>query len=385
MSRVAASGRPPVAPPDPRLLPRLLATAGGAGLDAHLLRWGGQPRGGLYLIDEVDRAGLRGRGGAAFPTARKLRTVASAKSRFPLGDAVRSLAGDGPRSGQNPAGQRVVVANGTECEPASSKDKALLVHAPHLVLDGIGLAAETVGAEEAILCLARTARPAIASVRTALHERARSGAPRVPIRVEITPNRFVAGEESALVHWLNGAEAKPTFVPPRPFERGVGGKPTLVNNVETLAHLALIARFGGEWYRGLGTAEEPGTALITVSGAVDRPGIFEVPFGVAFSEVLRIASHRSDAQAVLIGGYSGCWFDLPTASTLTLDTTSLSPRWGLARLRCHLGHRCGLVRAVRERSGHPLAGRPIRRPMRPLRAWTAGNLVGTRRAGGGRS
>jgi NADH:ubiquinone oxidoreductase subunit F (NADH-binding) len=236
---------------------------------------------------------------------------------------VKGLAGDGGRPGRSPGSRRIVLANGTECEPASGKDKALLVHSPHVVLDGISLAAETVGADEAVLCMARTARSAIESVASALHERSRSGRESLPIRIELTPDRFVAGEESALVHWLNGGEAKPTFVPPRPFERGVGGRPTLVNNVETLAHLALIARFGAEWYRGLGTEGDPGTALVTVSGAVDHPGVYEIPFGVAFSEVMRVAGERADARAVLIGGYSGVWVDAPTASTLTLDSASL--------------------------------------------------------------
>ena len=218
--------------PDPRAMPRLLLTDDGPSLDAHFRRWGQLPAGGPLLIDEVERAGLRGRGGAQFPTATKLRAVAAARPS-------------------------VVVANGTEGEPASSKDKVILVHSPHLVLDGASIAADTVGADEAIVCVDRAADAALSAVGAALAERLATSADRVTFRVQATPSHYVTGEESALVHWLNGGDAKPTFVPPRPFERGVRGRPTLVNNVETLAHLALIARFGADWFRGLGTAEDP--------------------------------------------------------------------------------------------------------------------------------
>ena len=109
----------------------------------------------------------------------------------------------------------------------------------------------------------------------------------------VTPSRYVTGEESALVRWLGGGDAKPTFGPPRPFERGVRGRPTLVDNVETLAHLALIARFGAEWYRGLGTPEDPGTALVTLTGDLPRPGLYELPFGLPFVEALRAAGGRA--------------------------------------------------------------------------------------------
>ena len=123
-----------------------------------------------------------------------------------------------------------------------------------------------------------------------------------------TPDRYVAGEESALVHWLNGGEAKPTFVPPRPFERGVGGRPTLVANVETLAHVALIARGGAEWWRSVGTAEDPGSALVTVSGAVARPGVYEIPSGAALEAVLGAAGAAlASSGPVLVGGYFGTW------------------------------------------------------------------------------
>ncbi len=331
---------PPAGPPppsaavmaDPRSLPRLLAGAAGPGLDAHFRRWGPVPAGGPVLFDEVERAGLRGRGGAGFSTATKLRSVAAAR-------------------------RSIVVANGTEGEPASGKDKALLVGSPHLVLDGLSLAAESVGAGEAIICVDRAATAAIKSVTAALAERDHAEADRVPIRVETTPTGYLTGEESALVRWLNGGEAKPTFVPPRPFERGVGNRPTLVNNVETLAHLAVIARFGADWYRSLGTVDDPGTALVTLTGDVARPGVYEVPLGVPLSTVLGAAGSSREPQAVLIGGYCGAWIPGQVAAKVTLDSASLG------RVGASMG--CGAISVI----GPATCGL---REVAAIAAWMAG-------------
>ena len=151
-----------------------------------------------------------------------------------------------------------------------------------------------------------------------------SGADTVPVRVEAAPDRYVAGEESTLVRWLNGFDAKPTFVPPRPFEKGIGGRPTLVQNAETLAHLALIARFGARWFRGLGTSDDPGSALVTISGAVGHPGVFEVPLGIGLPDLVAAAGGTLDAtQALLVGGYFGTWIRADVARNVRLDATSL--------------------------------------------------------------
>ena len=222
-------------------LPRLLPLVPGVPEDlrAHLARYGRLPyRGGPgLLIDGVEQAGLTGRGGAAFPVARKLGIVARAR------------------------GRKVIVANGAESEPASFKDAVLLRAAPNLVLDGLALAAEAVGASEAYLYVHSGLSQEIGR---ALAQRSAAGLDRVPVTVAEAPPRFLAGQESALVNRLSGGPAVPTFVPPRVSERGVGGAPTLVQNVETLAHLALIARFGPRWFRAMGTAEEPGSMLATV-------------------------------------------------------------------------------------------------------------------------
>ena len=142
----------------------------------------------------------------------------------------------------------------------------LLAYLPHLVLDGAVLAAHAVGARDAIVAVDRTTYDVVAyAMSERRHAQVDGG---VALRAVRVPERFVSGEETALVQFLNGGPALPTFTPPRPFERGVGGAPTLVQNVETLAHLALIARFGPEWFRGIGTGDEPGSSLVTLSGAV---------------------------------------------------------------------------------------------------------------------
>ena len=200
--------------------------------------------GSARLIGLVERSGLRGRGGGGFPTARKLAAVA---------------AGRGPRT---------VVANGCEGDPAGAKDRVLMELAPHLVIDGILLAAHAVGATDAVLCVHEDSS-AIPVLAAALRER---GATRTAIRIVEVPRRYVASEETALVGFLDGGGARPRGRIPRPTERGVRGRPTLVDNVETLAHLALIARHGDAWFRAAGTDDSPGTTLVTVGGAVNDPG-----------------------------------------------------------------------------------------------------------------
>src|SRR5258708_30833791 len=230
-----------------------------ASLRAHLDRYGPLPQPGTgrsgLLIDAVTQSGLSGRGGAGLPTGIKMRSVAERR------------------------GQAVVVANGMESEPASEKDKALLSRAPHLVLDGAVLAAAAVGSDTVHICLPHDRKRLIALVRDAVAEREQAGADRVRIEVHGLPHHYVSSEETSLVHWLNGGDARPMCVPPRPYQKGVGQRPTLIDNVETLAHVALIARFGPAWYRQAGTADAPGTMLTTVSGAVEAAGVYEIEAG----------------------------------------------------------------------------------------------------------
>jgi NADH:ubiquinone oxidoreductase subunit F (NADH-binding) len=290
---------------------RLLAGADSGrpmSLDEHLLRHGlpsREARTPEALMETVASSGLRGHGGADFPTATKMRAVAA--------------------SGR-PA---IVVANGAEGEPLSAKDRVLLAAVPHLVLDGAALAAEAVGAKEAIVCVSVAAEEAVAGVRRALGERAERGLDRVPIRGVTVPNVFLAGEESALVHLLNGGPAKPTFVPPRPFQRGVRGRPTLVQNVETLAHLALIARYGADWFRELGTEADPGSALVTLCGAFRRPGVCEIACETPLRDIVALAGGPAEPlQAFLIGGYFGSWFSAHHALDLRLGHSRMREAGG---------------------------------------------------------
>jgi NADH:ubiquinone oxidoreductase subunit F (NADH-binding) len=286
----------------PRLLPAGFA-AGPASLAAHLDRYGPFPplgRGAQRreaLIAEVGRAGLAGRGGAGFPTARKLAAVA---------------AGRAP----------VVVANGTEGEPASAKDKVLLARSGHLVIDGAVLAAEIVGASEAVLVVHHCVREIIDD---AVAERRRARLDRVRIRVSTAAERFVAGEASAVVHWIERGVATPTKTPPRIYERGLAGRPTLVQNVETLAHLALIGRYGAAWFRGVGTAQEPGSMLVTVIGAVNEPCVHEIAIGTPIDAVLACAGGASaPLRALLIGGYFGAWVDAAAAAATPFSSAGLA-------------------------------------------------------------
>ena len=307
----------------PRRLFDGLPAEGGADLAAHREHWGALPniKAG-QVIDVAERSGLLGRGGAGFPTGRKMRTVAAGGRRT------------------------VVVANGAEGEPASAKDKLLLTRAPHLVLDGIQLAARAVKADEAHLIVHSGGRLA-ANLRREIANRG----DRVSVQVHTLPTRYVASEETAVVHWLNGGEAKPTFTPPRPFEQGVGRRPTLINNVETLAHLAMLARRGDEWFRSVGDVDEPGTLLVTLNGAGLDRAVAEVPTGTTVGKVVeRAGLDLSSSPGVLIGGYFGTW--LPTDYATQLPLTHRAMRSAGAALgACIIAalppDRCGVVETAR--------------------------------------
>ena len=270
-------------------VPRLLGH--GPDMATHLAYYGPLPPAGGAVLDSLAAAGLKGRGGAGFPTARKIGSVARSRS------------------------QTVVVANGTEGEPLSAKDKVLLTNSPHLVLDGLELAAGLVGARRRLVCI-ESGNPTVeAVVRHALFERNEDG-----VELIMTPRRYLAGQESALVDLINGGRGKPALG--RPFERGVDGLPTLVDNVETLAQLALIARFGAQWYREVGTPDDAGSTLVTIAGSVSQPGVYEIAHGWRLDNVLAHAgAHRP--RAVLLGGYYGRWASAQQIRGLTLDAASL--------------------------------------------------------------
>ena len=255
------------------------------------------------------------------------------------------------RSAAHRRGPAVVVANGAEGEPASAKDRLLLTRLPHLVMDGITLAADAVGAGKAYLCVHRQETRLLASLQDAADARTVAGIDPVPITIAGIPGRYVSSEQTAIAQFLGGGPAKPTFTPPRLDERGLRGRPTLENNVETLAHLALIARYGDRWFRGVGLPSATGSSLVTISGDVARPGVYEIELGTPIGTVIAMAGgplHRP--QAILVGGYFGGWMTPDRAWPIPLSQPTLRAAggaMGAGILVCLPPAACGLAETAR--------------------------------------
>jgi NADH:ubiquinone oxidoreductase subunit F (NADH-binding) len=269
----------------PGLMPRLLSEQGNQTREdiAAYRRLGGyQPLTGVdALLREVESGGLLGRGGAGFPLAVKVRAV---------------------RDNGRAAGGTVVVANGEEGEPASIKDRWLLRNRPHLVLDGLRLAASMVAADHAYVYVSDP--DSARSVETALAELEPSALGGMTVELSNVAPGYIAGEETAITRAINGGPVKPTDKPPRPFQIGVGGLPTLVSNVETLANLPYLQRHGAVAFRSLGTSLSPGTFLVTVTGAGQPPGLYEIPHGLPFPELIALHGvSANEVRGALLGGY----------------------------------------------------------------------------------
>ena len=324
----------PVAPrPRPAVGTRLMAgpdaSAGYERFTDHQRRLGPRPAGGAALIDVLAQSGLRGRGGAWFPTWRKWATVARSSD-----------------------GHAVVVINASEGEPLSAKDRTLLTMRPHVVLDGAVLAAETLGADDIVVYLSRGSRTTERSLEQALKERGQSGKPEPPIRILRTAHRYIAGESSAVVNRASGGLSKPKFSLLRSAEKGVDEHPTLIQNAETLAHVAMIARYGGAWFRKLGTEQSPGSALMTVCGNVRNPGVYEVDLAGQMGGVIEAAGGAVTPPAgALLGGYFGTWLDPSWLAGLPLDVdrlrTTYKTAFGCGVLAVLPQGGCGLVEATR--------------------------------------
>lgn len=293
------------APDRPAVGARLIAgpdlAAGSERLEDHRRRLGIRPVGGEWLIDVLAQSGLRGRGGAWFPTWRKWASVA-----------------------EHSDGHSVVVVNGSEGEPLSSKDRILLDARPHLVLDGAALAADTLGADQIVLYLSRSSGSTERTVRRAIKERESSRLIEAPIHFVQTAHRYIAGESSAVINRASGGPAKPRFSLQRSSEKGVDDRPTLVQNAETLAHVAMIARYGSDWFRQLGTEFSPGSTLMTLSGNVRRPGVYEVDLGARLGSVLEAAGGTiTPPVGALLGGYFGTWLSGSVLDDVPLDAERL--------------------------------------------------------------
>ncbi len=280
------------------------------------------PLAGSDVIGCAEAAHLVGRGGGEFPLARKLRAAASASRRA------------------------LVVVNGSESEPASRKDRVLLERRPHLVLDGAVLAAAAVGADQVVVYVHAGRDTTVASVAAAIRERytfaptsaggvVASGEPRIVVTT--APGGFVAGESSAVVSALSGGDPlpRPRAVPAA--VSGVHGRPTVVANAETLAHLALLARFGSDWFRTAGSAAAPGSTLLTLAGGVATPGlVVESLGGATFGDLLTsFGGLRRRPAGILVGGYGGRWVSGAAAWHVPLDRALLR--------RSEVGLGCGLV------------------------------------------
>jgi NADH:ubiquinone oxidoreductase subunit F (NADH-binding) len=291
-------------------LPRLLAGVDGSGavsLHSHLTIHGPLPsltarrrQSSPSLIEDVRRSGLTGRGGGGFPTATKLESVRAAR------------------------GRPIVVVNGCEGEPASQKDRVLIEHAPHLVIDGALTCAQATGADRIVFAVDADAPATGAGIGGALAERGSAETRGLSIEILAVPPGYVSGQETAIVNFVNHGLATPTSVPPMVFERGLARRPTLVSNAETIAQVGLIARHGPDWFREVGTSADPGSTLITLTGAIAQPGVFEIESGALLESVIRSAGGPvSPIRAVLLGGYGGTWVEVSRAGGLALAASSL--------------------------------------------------------------
>jgi NADH-quinone oxidoreductase subunit F len=260
------------------------------------------------VIETIDASGLDGRGGAAFPTGRKWSLAAS-----------------------TPAPRRFVVCNGDESEPGTFKDRLLLEGDPLAVLEGMALAGYAIGARRGYLYV-RGEYPRAQGILSQAIEAARQAGylgtgilgTGFTFEVELRSGAgaYICGEETALLESIEGKRGLPRLKPPYPVTNGLFGMPTAINNVETLAMAAWIVGQGVEAYRAVGTAESPGTKLFCLSGDIDVPGTYEVPFGTTLRELLDQAGGvRGELQAILLGGAAGA-FAGPEALDLPLTHAS---------------------------------------------------------------
>ena len=321
------------APGDPgtRLLAGPPAGAGAESHDDHRRRLGPLPDTALGrepFLESIRASGLRGRGGSAFPVARKL-------------DALLSS-----------GGVPLVVVNGSESEPASRKDALLMGLRPHLVLDGATALAGVAGAAEVVVVLHRSDRRSQASMERAMDERDTGDRSGPTLSVVLGPDRYVAGEASAVVALLEGEDAKPRFNRRPAAYTGVRGRPTLIHNAESMAHVALLARFGAAWFTDAGPVRSPGSTLVTLTGSVAAPGaVLEVVAPVTIGGILTGGGGlRTPPAAVLVGGYAGTWLDGSRAWDLPLDHDALAAEGvslgcGLIGVLPHGA--CGIVETAR--------------------------------------
>jgi NADH-quinone oxidoreductase subunit F len=254
------------------------------------------------VISEIEAAGLRGRGGSGFPTAEKWRIARAAEAE-----------------------RKIVVANLMGADPSSLGDRALAEGNPHLVVEGLLLAAYAVGAGEAILAVRRDWTDAIERMRTAAREATEGHlagylvlGTDVSIQLSVWEGSgaYVAGEETALLNALSGDRGMPAIRPPFPATSGLWGAPTVVQNAETLAHVAWILSHSAEAFASVGSEASRGTKLVTVMGRVAEPGLLEVPLGTSLLDLVGMAGGGTGkTKAVFVGGPGGGAIDTGLLTT----------------------------------------------------------------------
>jgi len=247
------------------------------------------------VVDEISKSGLRGRGGGGFPTGLKWATVA-----------------------KMPGDQKYVICNGDEGDPGAFMDRSVLESDPHLVLEGMAIAAYAVGANHGFIYVRAEYPLAIARLEKAIKQAKKYGilgsqifdSPfDFKIDIRIGAGAFVCGEETALIQSIEGGRGNPVPRPPYPAQSGLWGAPTLINNVESLANIAAIIKRGAEWYAGIGTENSKGTKIFALTGKIENNGLIEVPMGITLREIVEEmgggVSGGGTVKAIQTGGPSG--------------------------------------------------------------------------------
>jgi NADH-quinone oxidoreductase subunit F len=294
-----AVGEGVVEEPRPRSLvygsPRLLTANCGAGTTT-LARYGeyaaleqARRMTPAEVVAEIKASGLVGRGGAAFPTGVKWEGAAAA-----------------------PGEPKYVICNADESEPGTFKDRILLLDDPHRALEGMCIAAHAVGATQGYVYVRAEYPYLVPVLENALTEARRAGylGRGFEIEIRVGAGAYICGEETALFESIEGKRGFPRVKPPFPTTHGVFGKPTVINNVESLCNVPLIIAQGAAAYRRIGTEKSPGPKLFCLSGDVTRPGLYEVPFGLTLRALLEMAGGVAGGlalQAVLFGGAAGAF------------------------------------------------------------------------------
>lgn len=272
------------------------------------------------IIAEVRDARLRGRGGAGFPTGRKWEAMLHAVCRIEPEDGNRDPV-------------KLIVANGDEGDPGAFMDRTLIEEKPHQVLEGMILAAIAVGARYGVIYVRKEYEDAVRSLEDALFEARRCGflgrdifgvaGLDFDVEIRLGAGAFVAGEKRAIMRAIEGKPAEPTIKAPSNTVRGLWGKPTLLNNVETFANVPVILHRGSAWYARLGTSRSGGTKIFSVAGIVKKTGLVEVRFGRTLGDIIEICGGIQDGKklsGVQIGGPSGAILSLTGARAYLLQT-----------------------------------------------------------------